>query len=203
MGQAEQTGDPEVLVSTGEALSTIGERDASMQRFEKALAAPGSNRVAVRLAISKSHGAGGTVGRRPSPGRIGVNGSSRRRGYTARRRAVDRGSRRISWYARFRTGQSFFERALAAGAPETSVRIGLANTYLARGDTPRAEGQISPIKPSADAEQNYDYLLVKANIFRQEHHDAQALTAFAQAANAAGEDDTAQREMLQGAGTKD
>jgi hypothetical protein len=97
----------------------------------------------------------------------------------------------------FQLAQTFFERALAAGAPDTAVRIGLANTYLARGDTPRAQGQLALIGNSDDSEESYDYLLAKANIYRQQHHSAQALTAFAQAANAAGEDQTAENQMLQ------
>ena len=39
-------------------------------------------------------------------------------------------------------------------------------------------------------------------MYRQQHHDTQALTAFAQAADAAGEDDAAQREMLEVGGTE-
>jgi hypothetical protein len=101
----------------------------------------------------------------------------------------------------FELAQTFFERALAAGAPESAVRIGLANTYMARGDTPRAAGQLSLLSRSNhgsnDSEQSYDYLLAKANLLRQQHHDAQALTAFGQAAGAAGEDDSAQTEMMQ------
>ena len=48
----------------------------------------------------------------------------------------------------------------------------------------------------ADDEPSYQYLLAKANVFRQEHQNTQALTAFAQAASAAGEDHTAEQEML-------
>jgi len=40
-------------------------------------------------------------------------------------------------------------------------------------------------------------LLAEANVLRQEHHDAQALTSFAQASNAEGEDQTAEQGLLQ------
>ena len=43
----------EIFVSTGEAMSTIGDRNAAMECFRKALETPGSNRVNVRLAIAK------------------------------------------------------------------------------------------------------------------------------------------------------
>ena len=43
----------EIFVSTGQALSTLGDHAAAMDRFRKALAAPDSNRVSVRLAIAQ------------------------------------------------------------------------------------------------------------------------------------------------------
>ncbi len=42
--------------------------------------------------------------------------------------------------------------------------------------------------------------MAKANILRQQHQNAEALTAFAQAASAAGEDQTAYRDLLQAGG---
>ena len=96
----------------------------------------------------------------------------------------------------YELAQTYFQRALAAGASEASVRIGMANSYLALGDTARAQDQISLIDSSADSEPDYQYLLLKANLFRQKHQDAQALTAFAQAANAAGEHQTAEQDLL-------
>ena len=44
------------LVATGEALSTLGEQKAAMERFRKALEMPQGNRVDVRLAIAQMHG---------------------------------------------------------------------------------------------------------------------------------------------------
>ena len=43
----------EIYVSTGEALSTLGDHEAAMERFRKALAALDSDRVSVRLAIAR------------------------------------------------------------------------------------------------------------------------------------------------------
>lgn len=194
---AEQSHDSGILVSTGDALSMIGERDAAMQRFERALLAPDSDRMEVRLAIAKvmaQDGQWDDARRQVALGLMEVrDGQSPSPGGEQWIRAADV----FLGMHDFELAQTFFERALAAGAPDSAVRIGLANTYLARGDTPRAQGQISLIKSSDDAEQSYDYLLAKANIFRQQHHAPEALTAFAQAANAAGEDDTAEQQMLQ------
>jgi hypothetical protein len=53
-----------------------------------------------------------------------------------------------------------------------------------------------------DEQPSYDYLLANANIFRQQHRNTQALTAFAQAAGVAGEDETADRQLLLAAGSE-
>jgi len=49
---------------------------------------------------------------------------------------------------------------------------------------------------------SYQYLLAQANIFRQEHQGAEAMTAFAQATNAEGDDDTAETGLLQAGGAE-
>ena len=73
----------------------------------------------------------------------------------------------------------------------------MANTYLALGETVRAKDQLTLISNSAESDPDYQYLLAKANVYRQEHQNIQALTAFAQAANAAGEDQTAEQDLLE------
>jgi hypothetical protein len=93
--------------------------------------------------------------------------------------------------------QAYLQRAKAAGAPDAEVRIGLANNYLALGDTARAQAELSAVSAVADSAPDYQYLLAEANVFRQQHHNAQALTAFAQASNAEGEDQTAEQALLQ------
>ena len=80
---------------------------------------------------------------------------------------------------------------------DNAVRISLANNYLALGDTARAQGELAAISADADSEPDYQYLLAEANVLRQEHQSTQALTAFAQASDAAGEDQTAEEALLQ------
>jgi hypothetical protein len=77
------------------------------------------------------------------------------------------------------------------------VRIGLANNYLALGDTARAQAELAAVSAVADDAPNYQYLLAQANVLRQQHHDAQALTSFAQASNAEGDDQVAEEALLQ------
>jgi len=189
-----------VFLSAGEALGLLGERDAAMQHFERALDASENDRVSVRIAIAKlMAGAGqGDDARR----QIALAFMEAGVGETAQPSGQEFLHAADVFLATrdYRLAQDYFQRALAAGAPETSVRIGLANSYLAMGDTPRAEGQISLVSNSAGDEPNYRYLLAKAHVLRQQQQYPQALTAFAQAASAAGEDETASQEMMQTAG---
>ena len=203
---AEQHSTPEqqsaILISTGEALSLLGEEKEALQRFEQALMEPDSDRIGVRLAVAKLEIGEGHVNdaRRQialafMEGRTGEAQPPTARQYL---QAAD-----VFLAAHdYQLAEKYFQWALAAGAPETSVRVGLANTYLAEGDTPRAEGQITQVNNQAGDEPNYQYLLAKANVYRQQHQSARALTAFAQAADAAGEDETAAHELLQTAGAE-
>jgi tetratricopeptide (TPR) repeat protein len=199
---AEREADSVVFVATGEALSLIGDHDAAMQRFERALTAPNADRVAVRLAIARLMADQGQWddGRR----QIALAFMEARSGETLPPTGEQfmQAANLLLTMHEFQLAQTFFERARAAGAPDTAVRVGLANTYLARGDTPRAQGELASIRGSADAEPSYQYLLTEGNMFLQQHQNTQALTAFAQASNAAGEDETAQRELLQTAGNE-
>jgi tetratricopeptide (TPR) repeat protein len=187
----------EIFVSTGEALSTLGDRKAAMERFRKALAALDSNRVGVRLAIAQlmaqqSHS-------EDAERQVALALMEAETGETA----TASGSQLIAAADVFRSihdyplSQTYLERAKAAGAPDAEVRIGLANNYLALGDTVRAQAELSAVSAAADDASDYQYLLAEANVFRQQHHSTQALTSFAQASNAEGEDQTAEQALLQ------
>lgn len=187
----------EIFISTGEALSTLGDHAAAMERFKRALAAPGSDRVGVRLAIAQLMAAEGhseDAERQIALAQMeGVAGEA----------APPNGSQFIEAADVFRSmhdyqlSQTYLQRAKAAGAPDAEVRIGLANNYLALGDTTRAQAELAAVSAVADNAPDYQYLLAEANVLRQQHHDAQALTSFAQASNAEGEDQTAEQGLLQ------
>jgi tetratricopeptide (TPR) repeat protein len=196
------SGQSEILVSTGEALSTLGDENAAMERFRNALTAPDSNRVGVRLAIAQlmvHKGDSDDAARQ-----IALAQMEAQAGETM----PPTGEQLVEAADVFRglhdyqLSQTYLERAQAAGASETSVRIGMANNYLALGDTVRAQGELSAISNSADSEPNYQYLLAKANVYRQEHQNVQALTAFAQAADNAGEDPTAEQALMETSGNE-
>jgi len=197
---AQEDDKGEVLISTGEALSLLGDREAAMRRFESALQASKSNRLDVRLAVARqmiSDGQWDDARRQVALGlmeaRTGEDPPP------SGQQFVEAADVFLGMHD-FQLAETYYQQGLAAGAPDTTARIGLANTYLALGDTPRAEGQLSAIEQLDSSEPSYQYLLAKANVYRQHHQNIQALTAFAQAASAAGEDPTANRELLQAAG---
>jgi tetratricopeptide (TPR) repeat protein len=185
------------LVSTGQALSALGDQKAAMERFRRALAIPRGNRVDVRLAIAHTMAEEGhdedaqreialalmeaTAGDAPAP-----SGGQYIEAADTFRSIHD-----------YRLSQTYIEHAKAAGAPDTQVRIGLANNYLALGETTKANAELAAIKVEAESAPDYQYLLAQANLYRQEHHNAQALTSFAMASNAEGEDQTASTGLLE------
>jgi len=187
----------EIFVSTGEALGTIGDRSAAMDCFRKALETPGSNRVNVRLAIAQLVAQQGHS--EDAERQIALALMEAEAGETV----PPIGTQFIAAADVFRVmhdyqlSQTYLERAKAAGAPDAEVRIGMANNYLALGDTVRARAELSAVKAAADSAPDYQYLLAEANVHRQEHHGEQALTSFSQASNAEGEDQAAEQGLLQ------
>jgi tetratricopeptide (TPR) repeat protein len=187
----------EIFVSTGEALETLGDHAAAMDRFRKALEAPNSDRVSVRLAIAQLMAEQGHS--EDAERQIALAQMEGEAGDTA----PPTGNQFIAAADVFRSmhnyqlSETYLERAKTAGAPDAEVRIGMANSYLALGDTARASAELAAVNAAADSAPDYQYLLAKANVYRQEHHNAQALTSFAQASNAEGEDQTAEQALLQ------
>jgi predicted Zn-dependent protease len=185
------------FVSTGVALGTLGEQNAAMERFRKALQIPQSNRVAVRLAIAQTMA------------QQGRDEDAQREIALALMEATTgdslppSGGQYIEAADIFRSihdyrlSQTYVQRAKAAGAPDIKVRIGMANNYLALGETAKANAELAAIKVEADSAPDYQYLLAQANVYRQEHRNVQALTSFAQASEAEGEDQAATTSLLQ------
>ena len=192
----------DTLISTGEALGTVGEQKAAMDRFRRALEIPQCNRVAVRLAIAQTMAQQGHE-----------DDAEREIGLALMETAAGdslppSGNQYIEAADVFRSmhdyhlSQTYLHHAKAAGAPDTKVRIGLANNYLALGETTKANAELAAIKTEADSAPDYQFLLAQANLYRQEHHNEQALTSFAQASDAEGEDQTAATSLME-AGAKE
>jgi len=188
-----------VFVSTGQALSSLGDQKAAMDRFEKALDAPKSDRVGVRIAIAKLMAAQDHP--EDAQRQIALALMEARVGETlppTGEQLMEAAGVFLDLHE-YQLAQKYLQLALSAGAPDTSVRLGLANTYLALGETTKANVELNAVSSAADDEPSYQYLLTKAAVLRQEHQNTQALTAFAQAENAAGEDQTAEQDMIQAA----
>ena len=195
--KSQSGGQSETLISTGEALGTLGDERAAMERFRQALEMPGSDRVSTRLAIAQVEAQQGHS--EDAERQIALALMEAEAGETV----PPTGSQYIAAADVFRTlhdyqlSQTYLQHAKAASAPDAEVRIGLANNYLALGDTIRAEAELAAVSATAGSSNDYQYLLAQANVFRQQHHSAEALTSFAQASNAEGEDQIAQQALLQ------
>jgi tetratricopeptide (TPR) repeat protein len=168
-----------------------------MERFERALEMPGSDRIRVRLAIAQVMASEGHLDDAHRQIALALMEGQTEEALPATGEQLMEAADVFLSMHDYQLAQTYLQRALAAGAPETSVRIGMANTYLALGDTARAQSELSLIGSSADSEPGYEYLLAKANVLRQEHQNVQALTAFAQAADSAGEHQSAEQDLLQ------
>ena len=187
----------QIFVDTGEALDELGDQNAAMDRFRRALDVKGSDRVGVRLAIAR------LMAQQNSPEdaerQIALALMEAEAGETA----PPNGVQYIAAADVFRSAhdyelsQNYLQRAKTAGAPDAQVRIGMANNYLALGDTSKAQAELAAVSATADGDPSYQYLMAEANVFRQEHENPQALTSFAQATNAAGDDPAAEQSMLQ------
>jgi tetratricopeptide (TPR) repeat protein len=197
LAATDRTKESRVLVSTGQALSLLGDQKGAMERFERALEMPGSDRIRVRLAIAQVMVSEGHLEDAQRQIALALMEGQTEEALPATGEQLMEAADVFLSMHDYQLAQTYLQRALTAGAPETSVRIGMANTYLALGDTARAQGELTLIGSSADSEPGYEYLLAKANVLRQEHQNIQALTAFAQAADSAGEHQSAEQDLLQ------
>jgi len=186
----------EILISTGEALSTIGDQNSAMERFQKALVVAGSDRISVRLAIAQIMMQRGQ--QNDAERQLALGWMEAAAGETAPPNGPQyvQAANLLSSMHHYDLSQDYLARAKAAGASDGEVRIALANDYLALGETVKAKAELAAIAPG-DGTQNYQYLLATANVARQEHQNRDALTAFAQATNQAGDDQTAEQGMLE------
>lgn len=185
-----------ILLSTGEALYTIGERQASMDRFRRALDEKSGDRVSIRLAVAQIM----AQQERPEDAQrqIALALMEAEAGDTA----PPSGSEYIAAADVLRSlhnyplSQDYLEQAKSAGAPDAEVRIGMANNYLALGDTSRAKAELDAATAAAGDDPDYQYLMTRATMLEQEHEGSQAMTAFARASEAAEGDTTADEALL-------
>ncbi|HZD95268.1 MAG TPA: tetratricopeptide repeat protein, partial [Candidatus Sulfotelmatobacter sp.] len=189
-----------ILLATGDALMTLGDRDAAVERFNRALDAPDANRVDVRMEFAKLFVQQGKL--TDAKQEVGLAFAESRIGEASPITADNLvEAANIFLAARdFDLAQRYFVKARDLGASDDTVAIGLANTYIAQGDDRKAEQELSALGNSVDTQQSYDYQLAMANIYTQRHDNPRAISAFAHANQLAADDPTAERGLLQVSG---
>ena len=175
---------------------------AAMQRFTRALEAPDANRVQARLLFArvfvnqhKFDSAQQQVALAFAESRVGEASPVTADDF------IEAANLFLAMHD-FDLARRYYERARQAGAADEVVTIGMANTEIAEGKTSEAQGQLAKLGNPAEFANNFEYTLAQANIYRQQHQQFQAMTAFARANQLGGEDDTAELAMQQVAGER-
>ncbi|MGA2387431.1 MAG: tetratricopeptide repeat protein [Candidatus Sulfotelmatobacter sp.] len=179
--------DVEILMATGAALLSLGDKDAAMQRFARALDARNGDRLAVRLAIAEvfmQQGHYDEVQRQLALGfaeaRIDQSPVSPE--------DILRAANIFLGAHEFDLAETYFNKAKLAGANPREVEIGLANTYVAEGETQKAAQALASLGPATDFTDDADYMIAAGNLYRQQQDTVHALSSFAQANTVAGQD---------------
>jgi tetratricopeptide (TPR) repeat protein len=187
---AEQYGSDkvEILMATGGALLTLGDREAAMQRFSRALDIPNGDRIGVRLAVAQVFMRQGHYDEARRQIALGfaearIDASPVLPDDIAQAAAV------FLAMHDFDLAETYFDKARLAGANPRSVDLGLANTYLAEGDSRKAEETLASLGKPEDFRDDYDYMMTSANVYRQRQDTVHALSSFATASTVAGQDD--------------
>lgn len=179
----------EILTSTGDALLTLGDRDGAMQRFSRALEVPGGDRIGVRLEIAQIFLRQG----HPDEARrqIALGFAEARMFPDSPVTGADYADAANIFLAMhdFDLAENYYDRAKLSGANNRVVAVGLTNTYLAEGDTAKAEVALASLGPATDYRDDYDYMMAAANLYRQRQDPLHSLADFAQASTVAGEED--------------
>ena len=187
----------EILIATGDALLILGDRNAAMQRFSRALDVPGGDRIGVRLAIAEIFIREGHYDE--AHRQIALGFAEARMFPDSPLTADDFASAANLFLAMhdFELAENYFNRAQLAGANNRVVSLGLTNTYLAEGKTRQAEQALSSLGPATDFSGDYDYMMTSANLYRQRQDPLHSLAAFAQASTVAGQEDQGIAETSQ------
>ena len=188
---AEQYGNNSsaILMATGMVFLDMGDRDAAMQRFSRALDSPEGTVVATRLAIAhvfvqdgRFDDARRQVGLAFAEARVDENQEVTPDDF------VEAANVLLAVHD-FDLARTYFDKARQAGASPRTVAIGLANTYLAEGDSRAADQELAGLGNADEYKDDYDYQMARANLFRQRQDTVHALSAFAQASTLASQDD--------------
>jgi tetratricopeptide (TPR) repeat protein len=198
---AEQYGGKKVdtLMATGDALLSTGDRDAAMQRFSRALDIPNGDRIGVRLAVAQVFVRQGHFDEARRQIALGFAEARVDVSPVSPDDIAEAASIFLAMHD-FNLAETYFDKARLVGANPRTVGLGLANTYLAEGETHKAEDALNTLGPADEYSDDYDYMMTAANLYRQRQDTVHALSAFAQASSVAAQQDqttaqTAQYEL--------
>ncbi len=196
---AERFGNDQVaiLTATGSALLTLGDRDAAMQRFSRALDVPAGDRIGIRLSIAELFVRQGNFD--DAHREIGLGFAEARMFPDSPVTAQDFADAANLFLAMhdFDLAKTYYNKAQLAGADSRIVGVGLANTYLAEGNTAKAGAALASLGPASAFTDNYDYMMASANLYRQRQDPLHSLISFAQANSIAGQEDRGVAETSQ------
>ena len=125
-------------MATGSALLILGDRDAAMQRFSRALDVPNGDRIGVRLAIAEVFLRQGHYDDARRQIALGFAEARLDESPVTPDDIVEAASIFLAMHD-FDLAETYFDKARLAGANPRTVQVGLANTYLAEGETHKAE----------------------------------------------------------------
>ena len=198
---AEQYGGSKVdiLMATGGALLSLGDRDAAMQRFSRALDIPNGDRIGVRLAVAQVFMRQGHFDDARRQIALGFAEARVDASPVTPDDLAEAANIFLAMHD-YSLAETYFDKARLVGANPRTVGLGLVNTYLAEGETHKAEDALANLGPADDYRDDYDYMMAAANLYRQRQDTVHALSAYAQASSVAGQEDqttaqTAQYEL--------
>lgn len=201
---AERTGGDSdtVLLSTGDALLIMGDRRAAMDRFARALDVVGGDQVATRLAIARVF----VREKRWEDARqqvaLGLAEARIDRTQDITPDDLLQAGDIFMQTHEFDLARKYFERAQSEGADPDVVAVDMANSYLAQGQTSNAEAQLASLGKEPENQQNYDYVVAMANVYRQKQDNAHALAMYAHATEMNSTDEAAQQAEFDIAGAE-
>ena len=200
LAEREASEESGILLATGDALMLLGDESAAMDRFERALEAPDASRVDARLLIAKLFARRGKWD--DARQQISLAFAESRIGEAppvTTDNLIEAANLFTSMFE-FDLAERYFERARDAGAADQVVAIGMANTYLAKGDHQRAEAMLASLGNPKEFERDYDYTMALANVYRERRESVRAMGLFARASQMSGEEEFAQQAMQDLAG---
>ena len=185
-------GQSGIFLATGEAFLALGDRDAAMQRFSRALDAPQGDAIETRLAIARLFAREGRGAEARQQVALGFAEARLSENTPIKPEHLVEAADVFLTTHEFELAKMYLQRALAEGADEDVVALRLANADLAEGKTKSAGAQLAVAAGQDGQSQSYDYLMTQANVYRQQRENLPALVAFAQANALAGDDKTAE-----------